>query len=84
MDLTDDKNKGFAKRFDVKGFPTLKFFSKGEPSEYGGSRQTDGIVKWVNKKLSGEIDKPKSTEPEVDEGVLVLTDASFDATIKKH
>ncbi|KAM0748041.1 protein disulfide isomerase [Meredithblackwellia eburnea MCA 4105] len=33
----------------VSGYPTLKVFRKGESSEYGGSRKTDGIVSYMRK-----------------------------------
>ncbi|KAM0786152.1 hypothetical protein ACM66B_006960 [Microbotryomycetes sp. NB124-2] len=33
----------------VQGYPTLKVFRKGESSEYGGSRKTDGIVSYMKK-----------------------------------
>jgi hypothetical protein len=43
--------KSIASRFDVKGFPTLKWFSNGEPSEYTGGRTDRAIVSWVQKNL---------------------------------
>jgi len=39
-----------AKRFDVKGYPTLKFFSDGTTLEYTGGRAQDDIVSWLRKK----------------------------------
>lgn len=33
----------------VNGYPTLKVFRNGDPSDYGGSRKTDGIVSYMKK-----------------------------------
>jgi protein disulfide-isomerase A1 len=41
-------------KFDVKGYPTLKFFRSGHAVEYEGDRTADGIVSWVTKK-SGPV-----------------------------
>eukprot|EP01039_Chlorochromonas_danica_P002954 gene2954-3222_t len=39
-----------AKTFGIKGFPTLKFFKNGNPSDYNGGRTESEIVAWLNKK----------------------------------
>ena len=52
FDATTDRDIGT--KFDVKGFPTIKYFPKGNaaaPEEYDGGRSADTIVSWVNKKI---------------------------------
>jgi len=49
VDATVEKK--LAKDFEIKGFPTLKYFVGGKlNSEYSGSRDAAGIVAWANKK----------------------------------
>ncbi|KXS15919.1 protein disulfide isomerase [Gonapodya prolifera JEL478] len=35
----------------VKGYPTLKVFRSGSPTDYNGARQADGIVSYMKKQL---------------------------------
>jgi len=39
-----------AKQFEIRGFPTLKYFTNGEAGEYGGGRDQKTIVSWVKKR----------------------------------
>jgi len=48
VDATEQKE--IAKRFEVQGYPTLKFFIKGSPIEYEGGRTESEIVNWMRKK----------------------------------
>ncbi|XP_033747481.1 protein disulfide-isomerase-like [Pecten maximus] len=48
VDATQES--GLAEKFSVRGYPTLKFFVGGEPSEYNGGRQSPEIVNWLKKK----------------------------------
>lgn len=35
--------------YGISGYPTLKVFRKGEPTDYSGSRKSDGIVSYMKK-----------------------------------
>merc|ERR1711957_566596 len=59
-----------AKRFGVEGYPTLKWFSNGNNSEYGGGRTSDTIVSWIMKKTG----PPSET----------LACADLEATVKNN
>jgi protein disulfide-isomerase A1 len=39
-----------AERFEVQGYPTLKYFVKGEPEEYDGGRTDETLSAWLLKK----------------------------------
>ncbi|GMH42557.1 hypothetical protein BSKO_10476 [Bryopsis sp. KO-2023] len=67
-DATDDKNKDLAKKFGVKGYPTLKVF-KGHDHEtaldYNGPREAGGIVDYVLNLFgppSGRLDTKRDVE----------------------
>merc|ERR1712152_67626 len=48
LDATEESKT--AEKFEVRGYPTLKFFKNGKPMEYGGGRTAETIVSWVEKK----------------------------------
>jgi protein disulfide-isomerase A6 len=67
-------------RFDVKGFPTLKWFPKGSktPEDYKGGRELDALAKFISDKggFRSNIKKPETF-------VTVLDDFSFDNLVGK-
>ena len=48
----DHKNAHINIKYDVSGFPTLRFFSKSnkKPEDYNGERNEEEIVAYLNKK----------------------------------
>jgi len=63
VDATENKDLG--EKYDVSGFPTLKFFRNGNPTEYNGGRTEDAIVNWIRKK-SGPAAKSLDSKSAVD------------------
>ena len=61
VDMTTDQEVGAP--YDVKGFPTLKFFGfdKNKPDDYNGGRDADSIRKFaldkVNTEVNGRLNK---------------------------
>jgi len=48
LDATEEGK--VAEKFEVRGYPTLKFFKSGKAIEYNGGRTADTIVSWLEKK----------------------------------
>jgi len=73
VDATEEKD--LASKFGIKGFPTLKWFVNGEPTEYTGGRTESEIVNWIKKKSgppSTEVDNDKLEALIESEKVLVV------------
>jgi protein disulfide-isomerase-like protein len=47
LDASQSDNKPIASIYGVRGFPTIKLFRKGEPTEYKGPRTSAGIVEYL-------------------------------------
>ena len=54
-------------RFQVRGYPSLKFFSNGNPIEYKGGRTETDIVNWVKRKASPPMKAIKNIDEFEDE-----------------
>jgi protein disulfide-isomerase A1 len=63
VDATE--NMELAKRFEIQGYPTLKFLKNGQFVEYTGGRTAEEIVQWVTKK-SGPPSVQLNTVEEVE------------------
>jgi len=76
-----DAHKELGSRFDVHGFPTLKWFPKGstEPVAYEGGRNAEDLIAFINDKtgLSAKI-KTAAT------AVTVLNEDNFDSIVMNN
>jgi len=73
-----DAHKDLGSRFDVHGFPTLKWFPKGSktPESYEGGRTADDLISFINGKAGTNARIKKAASAVVD-----LTDANFDSIV---
>jgi len=71
-----DAHKDLGGRFDVHGFPTLKWFPKGSmvPEAYEGGRSADDIITFINNKAG-----TKARVKKVPSAVVDLTPSNFDS-----
>merc|ERR1711953_603985 len=60
VDATIERDLG--DKFGVRGYPTLQFFTKGEPAKYDGNRKAEGIVEWVKKASGLPTESVEATE----------------------
>jgi len=64
-----------AEKFEVRGYPTLKFFRNGKPIEYTGGRTSDTIVSWLEKKTgpaAKTLDSVDAAKAFVDENPVAI------------
>jgi len=56
---------GLSRRFEVKGFPTLLWFVKGDyAQQYGGRRSMGGLVEWVHEQVLPPVRRAEDPLPE--------------------
>lgn len=48
-----------AQHYGVQGYPTIKFFNRGEMEEYNGGRTANDIIAWAMEKVSASVDPPE-------------------------
>ena len=51
-----------AQKYEVKGYPTIKFFSDGVTFEYTGGRSQDDIIGWLKKKTGPVAEELKTVD----------------------
>jgi protein disulfide-isomerase A6 len=75
VDADDASNKGLASRYGVSGFPTIKFFPKGNKAgeDYNGGRDLEDFVTFINEKAgtqrlsNGDLNAEAGTDAELNE-----------------
>jgi len=75
-----DAHRELGSRFDVKGFPTLKWFPAGQPSEpekYEGGRTEDDLISFVESKTGLRAKRPSRPVNHV----TVLTEQNFNKLV---
>lgn len=65
-----------ASRYGVQGYPTIKFFNRGDVDDYDGGRTASDIISWGNDKSSSNMEAP--------EVVQLTDDTVLDEACKKH
>ncbi|KAL4559267.1 hypothetical protein LXL04_031404 [Taraxacum kok-saghyz] len=66
-----DKYHRIAKKYDIDGFPTLKIFMHGLPTDYYGPRKADKLVRYLKKFVAPDI-----TVLESDSGITEFVDSA--------
>ncbi|KAF3908389.1 Thioredoxin [Orbilia brochopaga] len=83
--LDADAHRKLGQKFDVKGFPTLKWFDgkSKDPVTYDSGRTLDALTDYVSTKTGIKLKGGKgAAKKEAPSAVKVLTDANFDPTIQ--
>ncbi|KAJ4892526.1 Protein disulfide-isomerase like 2-1 [Raphanus sativus] len=73
-----DEHKTVCTKYDVSGYPTIKWFPKGslEPQKYEGARNAEALAEFVNKEGGTNVKLAA-----VPQNVVVLTPDNFDAIV---
>ncbi|XP_075545992.1 protein disulfide-isomerase A6 homolog isoform X1 [Dermacentor variabilis] len=77
-------HQGLAAQYDVKGYPTIKYFPAGKKDrhsakEYNGGRTADDIVQWALEKAAESAPAPELLQGDVVE----LDDSNFEKLVLK-
>ena len=75
-----DEHREIGERFEVRGFPTLKWFPRGRPSEpipYDGPRSAEAMLIWIKKQL--DADTAFARVPELAEIAQLFFNGEIDA-----
>lgn len=48
-------NPKLAQKYEIQGYPTIRFFILGEPIEYQGGRTSEEIVGWIKRKTGPAV-----------------------------
>eukprot|EP01116_Phalansterium_solitarium_P001808 TRINITY_DN1161_c3_g1_i1.p1 TRINITY_DN1161_c3_g1~~TRINITY_DN1161_c3_g1_i1.p1 ORF type:complete len:503 (-),score=207.93 TRINITY_DN1161_c3_g1_i1:340-1848(-) len=62
VDADNELNRPLAERFGVRGFPTLKVFRDGQPTDYQGGRTADAIASYMRKQAAPAVSVLESVE----------------------
>lgn len=65
-----------ASRYGVQGYPTIKFFNKGDMEDYDGGRTSSDIVAWANDKVASNVPPPEVTQ--------IIDDNTLKEACKEH
>ncbi|KAI7750924.1 hypothetical protein M8C21_003089 [Ambrosia artemisiifolia] len=66
-----DKYSRIAKKYEIDGFPTLKIFMNGVPTDYYGPRKADMLVRYLRKFVAPDV-----TVLESDSGITEFVEAA--------
>ncbi|KAG4096859.1 disulfide isomerase-like 2-1-like protein [Neocallimastix lanati (nom. inval.)] len=77
-ELNADDEKSIAKKFDIKGYPTIKLFPANTetPVDYSGDRSLESFVEFIEKETG-----IKAKIPKVHSNIVVLNSGTFDEAV---
>jgi hypothetical protein len=80
VDVTE--NRAIGSRFDIKGFPTIKFFHKGEVYPFKGARSKEGFLGYVKGGYAEVGGEQTPTQPEWSEMMIRSVTDPFKKAMK--
>ncbi|KAG1468883.1 hypothetical protein G6F56_003580 [Rhizopus delemar] len=85
VDCTE--NEELCQKHEIRGYPTLKVFRKGDPTDYKGARKADGIVSYMQKQALpsvSELTTANFEEFKKSDRVAVIAYATDEASQKAY